>query len=130
MPTGDRLEAISRAAAGHGGLRLLVLHGSRGRDEAHGRSDWDLGYVGDATLDPAALLATLTEQLGTDTVDLVDLERASALLRFQAAGHGRCLYERTPGSFETFVLDATLFWCDAEPVIRRAHAAVLDGLSA
>jgi hypothetical protein len=28
------------------------------------------------------------------------------------------------------VLGATIFWCDAEPVIRRAQAAVLAGLSA
>ncbi len=72
----------------------------------------------------------MSDALGTDDVDLVDLARSSALLRFEAAGHGRCIYESAPGNADAFVLGATIFWCDAEPVIRRAQAAVLAGLSA
>ena len=43
------------------GLRLLVLHGSRGRGDAHAESDWDFGYLGDLAFDPDALLARLAE---------------------------------------------------------------------
>lgn len=128
MDTERALATLRRIAARHE-VRLLVLHGSRGRGRVHAGSDWDLGYLADATFDPAALAVDLTAALGTDDVDLVDLARASALLRFEAARHGRCVHEASPGIHETFVLDATLFWCDAEPVIRRAQAAVLAGLS-
>lgn len=115
-------------AAEHQGLRLLVLHGSRSRGGAHERSDWDLGYLAGPELDAAALQSAASRALGTDAVDVVDLARASALLRFHAARDGRCLYEAAPGVHEAFVLAATLFWCDAEPVIRRAQAVVLADL--
>ena len=122
------LPGLRRAAARADGLRLLVLHGSRSRGESHNGSDWDLGYLAADHLGPAALHADLSAALGSDDVDLVDLARTSALLRFEAARHGRCVHEGAPGAHRAFVLEATLFWCDAEVVIRRAQAAVLDNL--
>lgn len=125
----DRLlDEVARIAARHEGLRLLVLHGSRGRGDHHDRSDWDFGYLADTGFEASGLLADLMQALGDD-VDLVDLARASALLRFRAARDGRPVHERGQGTFEAFALDATLFWCDAEPVIRRAQAGVLARLS-
>lgn len=123
------LTNLERAAQQHAGLRLLVLHGSRSRQQEHAASDWDLGYLADAPLDPAELTATVMKVLATDHVDVTDLARASALLRFRAASDGRCIYELAPGTFESFVLAATLFWCDAGPVIQRAQAAVLSDLT-
>lgn len=128
MDVEGRWVAMHDAVAGLEGLRLLVLHGSRSRGDEHGRSDWDFCYQGDERLDPAALHVALTETLGTDEVDLVDLDRASALLRFEAAQRGRCLYDHTGGAFEAFVVATALFWCDAEAVIRRAYEAVLSEL--
>lgn len=126
VPTAT-LEALRRAAARHPGLRLLILHGSRSRGQPHEGSDWDLGYLGE--VDPAALHAELSDVLRTDDIDLVDLDRASALLRFEAARSGRCIHANPPEACTEFVLAATIFWCDAEPVIRRAQAAVLSELS-
>ena len=128
MDGNDRLAALCDVAAQLERLRLLVLHGSRSGGEEHAGSDWDFGYQGEEGLDAAGLHSALSLALGTDDVDLTDLDRASALLRFEAARRGRCVYERVPGAFEAFVLAATLFWCDAESVIRRAHDAVLAGL--
>lgn len=128
MDSDDALIEVERRAARHPGLRLLVLHGSRSRQRAHAASDWDFGYLADDQLDPGELHAAVTTALGTDAVDLVDLARASALLRFEAARHGRCVYEAEPGAHEAFVLEATLFWCDAEAVIRRAQQGVLAEL--
>lgn len=130
MDIEEALTRLERAAEQYSGLKLLVLHGSRSRQQEHEGSDWDLGYLADTTLDPGELRATLTQALTTDAVDVADLSRTSALLRFRAASEGRCIFERTPGAFEAFVLEATLFWCDAGPVIRRAQAAVLSDLTA
>jgi predicted nucleotidyltransferase len=121
----DLLRPVARRTDG---LRLLLLYGSRARDGAHARSDWDFGYLGDDTLDPFALLADVTATLGTDDVDVTNLDRASALLRFRAARDGAVIHEAQPGAYTQFVLDATLYWCDIEPVVRRAHRAVLAGL--
>jgi predicted nucleotidyltransferase len=125
--TPDALRQCLRSLADTPGLRLLVLHGSRGRGDGGPQSDWDFGYLGDPELDPAALMLRLTDILGTDAVDLADLDRASALLRFRAARDGRLLAERE-GEFERFQLAAVHFWCDAGPVIRAAYDDVLAGL--
>jgi len=130
MDIEEALINLEHAAQQLAGLRLLILHGSRSRQQEHAGSDWDLGYLGDASLDPAEVTAAVTQVLATDHVDVTDLARASALLRFRAASDGRCIYEHAPGTFEAFVLEATLFWCDAGPVIQRAQAAVLSDLTA
>ena len=107
-----------------------MLFGSRARGDAHARSDWDFGYLGDGTLDVPALLAALVETVGHDRVDLVDLARASGLLRYRAARDGQLLYESQPRVMESFCLDAADFWCDAEPVLRRGYEDVLPELKA
>lgn len=128
MVRAEVLDELRRASAGHSGLRLLVLHGSRSRGDEHDGSDWDFGYLADDAFDPAALMDDLGCQLETDALDLADLARASALLRFRAARDGRCVYQRDPQAHLRFVHEATQFWCDAEVVIRRAQADVLAEL--
>ncbi|MGH3718515.1 MAG: hypothetical protein ACRDRI_06655 [Pseudonocardiaceae bacterium] len=78
--------------------------------------------------DLLALSATLIEILGTEKVDVVDLARASALLRYRAARDGIPLLERSSDEFQRFQVEAVQFWCDAETVIRSAHEDVLAGL--
>ena len=124
----EAIEALRPVAEARRALRLLLVHGSRARGEAHEGSDWDLAYLADPDLDAGELHAAASEALGTSAVDLVDLARASALLRFEAARSARCVHEREPGAHEAFVLEATLFWCDVEPVLRRAYAEVLASL--
>ena len=112
----------------HPALHLLVLFGSRARTDARSTSDWDFGYVAADGLDPDALLLDLVHVLGTDRVDLVDLARAGAQIRFRAAAEGRVVHEGSPGAFAEFWLDAVDFWCDAEPVLRAGYADVLARL--
>ncbi|MGH3693131.1 MAG: type VII toxin-antitoxin system MntA family adenylyltransferase antitoxin [Pseudonocardiaceae bacterium] len=120
----ERLSMDPAAAA----LRLAVLHGSRARADAAEGSDWDIGVLADDPPDLPALSATLTEILGTDEVDVVDLNRTSALLRYRAARDGISLLERPSGEFQRFQLAAVQFWCDTETVIRSAHNDVLAAL--
>ncbi|WP_414710836.1 nucleotidyltransferase domain-containing protein [Pseudonocardia sp.] len=72
------------------GVRLLVLHGSRARNDHRADSDWDFGVLADDQVDTVALWAELTAILGTDLVDLADLRRSGALLRYRAARDGVC----------------------------------------
>jgi predicted nucleotidyltransferase len=110
------------------GLRLLVLHGSRARNDAHAGSDWDFAYSASPGFDELELSWRLTRALGTDSVDLVDLARAGGLLRYRVARDGELLIERERGEFERFALASILFWLDAEPILRPAYQAVLEGL--
>ena len=119
---------LAAVAAECPGLELLVLHGSRARGDAHGRSDWDFGYQAEPGFDPDGLLARLAETLQADHIDLADLDRAGALLRFRVARDGVVIFEREPGRFERFWLDAVDTWCDLAPVLEPAYARVLDAL--
>lgn len=79
---------IAERAATHSGLALLLLFGSRARGDAHPRSDWDFGYLVSGSFDPDALLAELALLTEADRIDLVNLDRASGLLRYRAAAEG------------------------------------------
>jgi len=124
----DPLESLDDLVAPTPGLQLLVLYGSRARGDHHEGSDWDFAYLGSPDLDPGVLLLTLVRQLGTDHVDLTDLDRSTGLLRFHAARDGRLVFEDTPGLFERYAIDVAIFWCDVEPVVRLASEQVLEAL--
>jgi predicted nucleotidyltransferase len=128
--TAPLLDDLRRRVATVPGLTLLVLHGSRARGDARVDSDWDFGWLGDAaaTLDPDALLATLAEATHADRIDLVDLERAGALLRYRVARDGVVVFERDPERFLHFWIDAVGTWCDLEPVLTPAYEHVLGTL--
>lgn len=105
---------------------MLVLHGSRARNEAHAQSDWDFAYEADAAFDADALLAALADALQVDRIDLADLDRAGALLRHRVARDGVVVFERTPGRFDRFWLNAVDTWCDLAPVLEPLYARVLE----
>jgi len=122
----DLIQAIGPIAAP--GLQLLILHGSRARGDAHDRSDWDLAYRGDPRFDPDVLLAALADRLKADRIDLVDLDRAGALLRYRVARDGVVLFEQDAGHFQRFWLGAVDTWCDFAPVLEPLYAHVLEAL--
>lgn len=120
-------EAITAIADAHPTLAVLVLHGSRARGDAHARSDWDFGFLGQG-VDPLALRANLTQLVQSDEVDLTDLSRAGALLAYRVARDGVLLFEREPERFTAFRIAATLTWLDMEPVVSAAHREILAEL--
>lgn len=107
-----------------------MLFGSRARDDHSPESDWDFGYLGTPELDVDALLGHLVTAVGSDRVDLVDLHRASGLLRFRAARDGVAVFEASAGLADRFRLEAVQFWCDAEAALRRGYEDVLAELPA
>jgi predicted nucleotidyltransferase len=119
-------EAIRTIAASYPGLELLVLFGSRARGDAMATSDWDLGYLG--AIDADALLLALVDAAGTERIDLVDLARASGLIRYRAARDGQLLFEGPEGSFERFQLQAVRFWCDVQPILQAGYDDLLARL--
>ena len=125
---GAQVDGLRALAARVTGLQLLVLYGSRARGDARPHSDWDFGYEADDAFDVDGLLAGLVEHLGVDRVDLVDLGRAGALLRFRVARDGVLICERPAGRFRQFRLAAIDTWCDLAPVLEPAYARLLDAL--
>ena len=121
------LERLRSTIGDTPGLRLLVLFGSRARGDHQPSSDWDFGYVASSEFDPDRLLAALVDTLNSDRIDLVDLSRAGAALRYRAAGDGEVVIEGD-GEFGRFWFEAVSFWCDMGPLIRRGYDAVLAEL--
>ena len=119
---------LHSVAARQRGLTLLVLFGSRARGDAAAHADWDFGFLSDGAVDPLTVMAALADAVGSERLDLVDLARASGLLRFRAARDGVIVYEARPGIFDRFRFEAARFWYDAEPVLRPGYAAVLERL--
>jgi predicted nucleotidyltransferase len=109
-------------------LRLLLLYGSRARGDARPDSDWDFGYLAADGFDPDAFLGALVRVLGSDRVDLVDLGRASGLLRYRAAAEGVVISER-PGALDAYRMAAVSYWLDMQAVIRAEYDRVLERLS-
>lgn len=109
-------------------LELVLLFGSRARGDAQVSSDWDFGYIANLDFDSLAFYSELILLLGTEKVDFVDLKRANGLLRFRAAQDGRIVFEKTPGEYEKFALQAVNFWCDAGPLLRYEYAKLLENL--
>lgn len=122
------LAELRKVAAQTRGLSLLVLFGSRARGDCLPDADWDFGYLADEPVDLLALMAELSQVVGSDRLDVVDLGRASGLLRYRVARDGVPAYETAPGLFNRFRFEAARFWFDAEPVLRPGYKAVLDRL--
>jgi predicted nucleotidyltransferase len=121
----EHIGALRELVAGLAGLRVLVLHGSRARGDGHERSDWDFGYLATREFDADGLIALLADHLRADRIDLVDLDRAGALLRYRAARDGIVVFEREARGFERFWLEAVDTWCDLAPVLEPAYARAI-----
>ena len=93
------------------GLLAVYRFGSFGTPGEHRESDLDLAFWAETSLSNIArwnLVQALARSLGRD-VDLVDLAKASTVLRMQVIAHGVCLYranEALVGSLEDFVFSA------------------------
>jgi predicted nucleotidyltransferase len=103
-------------------LRLVVLFGSAATGKTHGRSDVDLAFLYSRPVDILALTNDVIRLLRTDDVDVVDLGRASPLLKFAAVSGGTPLFEHRAGEFIQFYTLAFRMFVDTEK-LRDARAA-------
>ena len=95
----DRLTPLFRKE----GLQLVLLFGSIAKGSVHKKSDIDLGFLFDEPVDVLALTNEVSKLLHSDRVDVVDLRRASPLLKFSAVQNGKVLHERSNGLFNEFL---------------------------
>jgi predicted nucleotidyltransferase len=94
------------------GVKLAVLFGSLVTGKASRDSDIDLAVLLDTKNPPGfgevpqrapvRLLTDLLHFLGTSKLDLVILNRADALLRYEVARTGKPLYQSAPSVFAEF----------------------------
>lgn len=116
----DRLSPILKDE----GLELVLAFGSVASGKVHKQSDIDLAFLFDRPVDILRLTNRVIKLLHTDNVDIVDLKRASPILRFSAAKNGRLLYEKMPGVFNMFYSLAFRMYIDTKK-LRDAQAITI-----
>ena len=102
-----------------------MLFGSAVSGKTHKKSDTDLAFLFDKPVDILALTNRVIRLLHTDNVDVVDLRRASPLLKFSAVKSGMLLYEREPGMFNEFYSLAFRMYVDTGK-LRDAQAKAIQ----
>ena len=98
------------------GVLLVYLFGSLGKGLPG--NDIDLAILG-GSKPVYQLREAFAEKLGTERIDLIDLESASPLLRFEIISTGRTLYAADELFHEEFELDTLHQYRDTAPLRRR-----------
>ncbi len=126
----DRLRAVLLAGPR---LRLAMLFGTAAGGCLRADSDIDIAILpdeDDLTLhDELALQVALAGACGRE-VDLVRLDRASTLVRWEVARRGRPLYTSEPAGAARFCAQAASEWIDFAPAFQRAGKTFLRRMAA
>ncbi len=88
------------------------------------QSDIDLAFLFDKPPDILALTNQVIRLLHFDNVDVIDLRRASPLLKFSVVKNIKLLYERSPGLFHEFFSLVFRRYVDTKK-LRDAQALVI-----
>jgi len=105
-------------------LQLVMLFGSTVSGKTHRRSDIDLAFLFDEPVDIIHLTNRVVNALRMDTVDVVDLRRASPLLKISIVKTGELLFERAPCLYHNFCSLSFRMYADSKK-IRDARAAAV-----
>ncbi len=122
--------ALADALESRTGVRLAVLFGSAARAEEGPGSDLDVGVLFDPGREEAVALEVALARATGRRVDVVRLDAAPPLLRFEIARDGRLLLERAPHAWVDFRARAMTDWWDWAPTARLLHAAAVERLRA
>lgn len=126
-------DRIRRVLSGGPPLRLAILFGSAARLALRADSDVDIGIVpcdADLPLATELELQVRLEQACGSPVDLVRLDRASTLLRWEAARGAVVVVANPPHEFPRFIAAAAIEHADLmtalAPVAERFRLRLLE----
>jgi len=107
---------------------LAILFGSYGTEQQRADSDLDFAVLFNSNVDIYAemrLLSGLTDLLGIENIDLVNLNKASIVLQHEALS-GKFIYEKDPVITSDYVERVTKYYCDYAPVLNRFDREFLE----
>ncbi|NLY30123.1 MAG: nucleotidyltransferase domain-containing protein [Firmicutes bacterium] len=114
-------EKIAEIAEKHN-LKLLAYFGSYMTEFYNEESDIDIAYLAEEPLSIDEKMVLLRELIivhRKSEIDLVDLQTADPLLRYEIATSGRPFYEKEDGLFERLSLFYIKRTYELKPVIRE-----------
>ena len=105
-------------------VRVLTVFGSAVDADVPAPADLDIGVVfePDSDHDVLGLLDSLVAELGTERIDLLDVERASETARYRAIAEGQPLYVSEPTAFANAYAAAVMLYLDLAHLRRQALA--------
>jgi hypothetical protein len=122
------VEQLRGAMAERADVSVAVLFGSAARGQASTRSDVDLAVrLRSPETDLGALGVHMSRAVGR-AVDVVSLDDAPPLLRFEIARDGVLLVERQAHAWADFRARAMVDWWDWAPTARAMQAAAVRRL--
>jgi hypothetical protein len=127
MTSMSALDRITRLLDETPMVRLAVVFGSAARRTENPGSDIDLGvsWVNGSGQSASDLVVALERAAGR-RVDLVTLDDAPPLLRFEIARDGIVLVEREPHAWADFRARAMIDWWDWAPTARMMHSVMAE----
>lgn len=113
-------------------LRLLILYGSYASGHATEKSDVDLAFYADDTVDASQIFLELAPELASllkvDSVDLVNLQSVDTVFRFIIVSTGEVIFQE--GDFEEYLDHAYTLYLqlnDDRKEILENYAEMISG---
>jgi predicted nucleotidyltransferase len=119
------LRRLGDVLSAYGGVRLAVVFGSMATGKVHAASDIDIGLVPvdpNWSLDAELGLQVELTRVSGRRVDLVRLDRASTLVRWEALRGGLALFEGGPFELARARAAAASEYLDFAPALHAAAA--------
>jgi predicted nucleotidyltransferase len=127
MTSMSALDRITRLLDETPVVRLAVVFGSAARRTENPGSDIDLGISWvNGSGRSASDLAVALERAAGRRVDLITLDDAPPLLRFEIARDGVVLVEREAHAWADFRAKAMIDWWDWAPTARMMHSVMAE----
>jgi predicted nucleotidyltransferase len=117
-------ECLTRVLENTPDVRLAVLFGSAARQTDGPDSDIDVGVLFAGPADAGSRLAVALERAVGRPIDLIWLDWAPPLLRFEIARDGIVLVDPDRHAWATFRARAMLDWWDWAPTARLMHESM------
>src|SRR5262245_32555712 len=107
-------------------VRLAVLFGSTARGTATRRSDVDLGVSAQPNTSAVrSKIRSELERAAGRSLDIVFLEEAPPLLRFEISKDGVLLFQNEDHLWTDFKARAMVDWWDWKPIAKRIEAVAI-----
>jgi uncharacterized protein len=109
-------------------ISLALLFGSYGTVQQRADSDLDFAVLFNTEADiyvEMRLLSGLSELLGIENIDLVNLNRASIVVQHQALA-GSLIYEKDPIITSDYFEKVIKYYCDYAPVLKKFDREFLE----
>ena len=109
-------------------IDIAILFGSYGTEQQDADSDLDFAVLFNTEVNiyvEMRLLSGLSELLGVENVDLVNLNKASIVVQHEALA-GKLIYEKDPVITSDYFEKVIKYYCDYAPVLNKFDREFLE----